>query len=616
MQTTTHTIRSRHATLTLDGSSGGAIRLQVGEARFDLAPTPWAPADIRVAAAGDELSYRLPELRAEARWRAIRGGFLLTLDWSSDSPLPAEYPGRVLAHPGDELALPIGEGLLLRVEDREAEVLPQEAALGSCPRNLRLTALLRSDAYLALAPSGHHELRQSNPREEGLLQSRLAWLPRTAGRRVEMALLLDDHGGLAAMAHAYRELRDAGPDGPVQTLTDKLRLIPNLALLAGAPSFWLWHDDYEQLMYGDREMDFDAGNAQGILDLARELRQAGLDHALINLFFGQDLPIAETIARETGFLVAKYDNLEDELPGDIAHLIPEPRLQQCDYTQRLRAGWPDDIVLNPDGIPATTWALRGTDGVMHPQHHLCPTFAPAMVRRHAIPLARRHGASAWFLDVLGCGDCQCHHPRHPLASALDVRNEALQELNRAGLISGTEEGVEAYIGSYCYCEGRMSPQRYRIDYQESGRRKAHLYTPDELEPAFSAVMLNHQRRIPLWELIYHDCAVAYWYWGDSSNSCPWLLGQRNLLNCLTATPPLYSLHNSDWPRLRNDILSTCRQTAMPARLTAFARMTGFDWLTADRSRQRTTFDNGVAVTVDFAEGTAVLDDGATTRRLL
>ena len=55
---------------------------------------------------------------------------------------------------------------------------------------------------------------------------------------------------------------------------------------------------------------------------------------------------------------------------------------------------------------------------------------------------------------------------------------------------------------------------------------------------------------------------------------------------------------------------------MPARLTAFARMTGFDWLTADRSRQRTTFDNGVAVTVDFAEGTAVLDDGATTRRLL
>ena len=40
MQTTTHTIRSRHATLTLDEPSGGAIRLQVGEARFDLAPTP------------------------------------------------------------------------------------------------------------------------------------------------------------------------------------------------------------------------------------------------------------------------------------------------------------------------------------------------------------------------------------------------------------------------------------------------------------------------------------------------------------------------------------------------------------------------------------------------
>ncbi|NCO96008.1 MAG: hypothetical protein GW880_32295, partial [Armatimonadetes bacterium] len=32
--------------------------------------------------------------------------------------------------------------------------------------------------------------------------------------------------------------------------------------------------------------------------------------------------------------------------------------------------------------------------------------------------------------------------------------------------------------------------------------------------------IGHEYRVPLWELVFHDCIVTTWYWGDASD---WLL---------------------------------------------------------------------------------------------
>jgi len=32
--------------------------------------------------------------------------------------------------------------------------------------------------------------------------------------------------------------------------------------------------------------------------------------------------------------------------------------------------------------------------------------------------------------------------------------------------------------------------------------------------------LGQSYRLPLFELVFHDCIVSYWYWGDYSNKLP------------------------------------------------------------------------------------------------
>ena len=155
----------------------------------------------------------------------------------------------------------------------------------------------------------------------------------------------------------------------------------------------------------------------------------------------------------------------------------------------------------------------------------------------------------------------------------------------------------------------MSPALYRINYRESGRRKAHLYTPEEHEKVFDAFMLNPRYRIPLWELVYHDCAVSYWYWGDSSNCCPELLPLRDLFNVLYGQPPLYSFHVSDWERWKERLLKSAARASRGAELTGYERMISFECLSEDRLVQRTKFANGVSVTVNFAEKEFRLESG-------
>ena len=48
-----------------------------------------------------------------------------------------------------------------------------------------------------------------------------------------------------------------------------------------------------------------------------------------------------------------------------------------------------------------------------------------------------------------------------------------------------------------------------------------------------------QYRLPLWELVYHDCVVAQWYWGDYNNKLPSLWDKRDLFNVLYGTPPMF-----------------------------------------------------------------------------
>ena len=119
-----------------------------------------------------------------------------------------------------------------------------------------------------------------------------------------------------------------------------------------------------------------------------------------------------------------------------------------------------------------------------------------------------------------------------------------------------------------------------------------------------------QYRLPLWELVYHDCVVAQWYWGDYNNKLPAIWDKRDLFNALYGTPPMFMFDKAFWEKNKDRFVQSYRNTCPIARATGYSEMTDHQFLTADRSVQQTTFANGVTVTVNFGDKVYKGTDGS------
>jgi hypothetical protein len=146
-----------------------------------------------------------------------------------------------------------------------------------------------------------------------------------------------------------------------------------------------------------------------------------------------------------------------------------------------------------------------------------------------------------------------------------------------------------------FFEGMMSLGPYRVP--DSGRKMEKIWT--DVPEAVSKFQLGHRYRLPLWELVYHDCTVSYWYWGDYNNKLPALWPKRDLFNVLYGTPPMYMFTKFLWTSERANFVKSYRVASEAARLTGYSEMVDNRFLTPDRDVQQTVFANGVKVTVNF-----------------
>ncbi len=174
------------------------------------------------------------------------------------------------------------------------------------------------------------------------------------------------------------------------------------------------------------------------------------------------------------------------------------------------------------------------------------------------------------------------------------------------LVTGSETGHDAAVPFVHYFEGMMSLGPYRAP--DAGR--AMMDVIHDVPPRVAKFQTGHYYRLPLWELVYHDCVVSYWYWGDYNNKLPSLWDRRDLLNALYGTPPMFMFNRKIWEENRRRFAQSY-QTATPvARATPYSEMLSHGWLTDDHAVQRTEFANGVIVTVNFGDSPYTMDDGA------
>jgi len=389
-----------------------------------------------------------------------------------------------------------------------------------------------------------------------------------------------DKGGHVAICKRYRSY--ARKAGLLKTLVLKRKENPDVDLLIGAVNVWCWE--------------------KNALAIVREMKSLGIERILWS--HREQPDVIKSMNEMDGVLTSRYDIYQDLMDPQVVE--QQLRRVHPDWPQ---AGWPKDIMLDKNGDWRKGWRVKGRDGQMYPCGVLCDRQAPEYARQRVPAELKTHPYRCRFIDTTTASPWrECYHPDHPMTRS-DSRGWKMELLRiiceDMKLVTGSETGHDAAVPYVHYFEGMLSLGPYRIP--DAGRNMREIW--DEVPERVAKFQVGHKYRLPLWELVYHDCVVAQWYWGDYNNKLPAIWDKRDLLNILYGTPPMFMFNRRVWNQYKERFVQSYKDVCPIARAAGYAEMTDHSFLTADRNVQRTKFANGTTITVNFGDEPYSLPNG-------
>jgi hypothetical protein len=389
-----------------------------------------------------------------------------------------------------------------------------------------------------------------------------------------LTYVLSESGGYVSMAKRYRE--KALAQGLLVTLREKARVNPFVDLLIGAANIWNW--DMDKVV------------------LCREMRDLGMDRIL---WSGGGAASEIASINQMGFLSSRYDIFQDVWPPSAPSWLPHE-------------GWPDDLVLLPNGDWMRGWAHYQTnqDGsvTVYEGGVICSSRQVPRARQRISDELKTIPYHCRFIDTTTASPWrECYNPNHPLNRTEDRQKkmELLDVTSREmGLVTGTETGIDPSVPYVHYYEGMLSLGPYRLP--DAGRDMLEYKAPTT---DFLKFQVGHYYRIPLWELVYHDCTVSMWYWGDYNNKVPEVWARRDLFNILYGTPPMYMFSRETWQSGKNHFAESYQKICPLIRRLGYDEMISHEFLTADHSVQLTRWRNGTEVIVNLGDVPYTFSDG-------
>ncbi len=554
--------------------------------RFDQSPLGGDLVQASANASQDQLQLRLirattgEKVTAVIRLEPAVAEF--TVEVSSPGPLTTglAFPHPFLSHPGEYLVVPMNEGISYPVEDRSIDPfnLIAYGGHGICMAFWGVTDGERGHMAIIETPD---DASIRIERQAGLLVIAPQWDGQRGqfGYARRLRYVFFDHGGHVAMAKRYRVY--AQSIGRFKTLEQKRRENPTVDLLVGAVNVWCHEPD--------------------AVGMVKNLQAAGIQQIL----WSSALPPEQLRSLNAlGVLTSRYDIYQDVM--DPANF---PRLASW-HGDWVTEAWPAEIIRQAKGDWERGWGVQGLAGDWFYCGILCDEFAPGYAARRITADLATHPYRCRFIDTTTAMPWQeCYDPHHPMTRT-DSRKWKMKLLNYisedANLVTGSETGHDAAVPFVHYFEGMLSLGPYRIP--DAGRNTARIWTnaPERVVK----FQLGQQYRLPLWELVYHECVVAQWYWGDYNNKLPMLWDKRDLFNILYATPPMFMFDRRLWEQNSARFARSYHDICPLVRRVGYREMTDHRFLTSDRRVQQTTFANGVKVTVNFGPTRFSLPDGA------
>ncbi|MFC1603392.1 glycoside hydrolase [Planctomycetota bacterium] len=507
----------------------------------------------------------------------------LTLTLSAEGKLKGAlgFPYPFVSQNGSYLVIPMNEGISYPVDDETIKPrwLIAYGGHGICMAFWGVTN--GSSGHMAIIETPDDAIIHMQ-RTDGKLYIAPKWESQKGnfGYTRKLRYVFFDEGGHVAICKRYR--RYAKQIDKLKTLEEKRRENPNVDLLIGAVNIWCWEKD--------------------ALAIVRQARSLGINRIL---WSNRKSPeVIKAMNEMEGVLTSRYDIFQDLMDPQIVK--DKLRGQHPDWTQ---AGWPDDLMLDKNGNRREGWRVKGKDGQMYPCGVLCDRQAIKHAEQRVPAELQTHPYRCRFIDTTTASSWrECYHPEHPMTRS-DSRHWKMELLRymseEAKLVTGSETGHDAAVPYVHYFEGMLSLGPYRVP--DAGRNMRKLW--DEVPERVAKFQVGHKYRLPLWELVYHDCVVAQWYWGDYNNKLPALWQKRDLFNILYGTAPMFMFDSRVWKQYKDRFAKSYKNICNVTRAVGYAEMTDHRFLKPDRDVQQTTFANGVTVTVNFGEKPYRLPDG-------
>ncbi len=369
-------------------------------------------------------------------------------------------------------------------------------------------------------------------------------------------------GGYVALAQLYRDyFLAAHPE--MQPLRDRVSRRPPVGMLKDGVYVYFW-----------------GTNPADDLKLVSEMKAAGIDRGLA-VFYGKH-PIDRAL----------FDGIKQIgwVPG--SYHMPTGNLFRVG-----RRGWPNAILtgrMQADTLRRES-NPKGWD-------RICAKFQLPRWLEKAKGMIATYGTQLFYFDTLVVQLAPCLSSSHPssIEENQAARLELAQKTQELGTVVGSGEGVSPTwaLPGLDFYEGLMSLRTYADPNLKipSGGYDTDLGDSYASDAAF---ILDEKRRIPLYQLAFHDYVAGTWVWRDTNFQSRPFAWKKDLFNILYGTMPMWHINRQLWESHKADYVASYRAIASVRSRIGFARMIGHGWLTPDRSVQYTDWETGQRVIVNF-----------------
>ena len=495
------------------------------------------------------------------------------------------FPQKSISKEGDYLVLPVNEGMCFDYNDEQAfhGELVTYSGHGLCMPFFGITNQTTGAGFISIIKNPDDCAVEIKMKETNCVGPNWKSQKEKFGYDRNMTQTFFTEGGHVAIAKEYRKY--AKENGTLITFEDKKQQrgfegSERLNKLMGAANIWCWYYDWE-------------GHTADIL--VSQILDSGIDRILWS--HNQDKEVISKL-NEMGVLTSRYDIYQDVMnPAnyDLVSYVSDDWLPQA---------YPNDIAINKDGSFVQAWGVERKDNNGYINCvALCDITAPKYARQKIQDeLVQKNFGSRFFDTTTASSLRECYSSAHPMTRT-ESRKSRFELLSISSiehkLVTGSETGMDFVVPVCDYFEGMMSLGPYRRE--DAGRNVDQFF--DNVPSQILEYQLNEKRRLPLWELVYHDCCVAYWYWGDHNNTFndQQIWDKRDNFNALYAVPPMYWIKDEKhFQKNKERFVKSYKASSEITRKAAGSEMISHEFLTPDRTVQQTKFSNGLTVTVDFS----------------